>query len=554
MDLASLSFDALSFATERTNLRSLPLFHSPGNHWRLFFHGRDVYLRISDLLPDENEGMREIKLLQMPEDAERIAEIRREPPEPRGPRRVVRTVLGLPRPQAQVTTDNFLAQLPDPREKSVRICIEQGLGPQVFQNYFSADVTDATRRMYAHPTTRGYNGLSFQWRTPVPDKWFEAPSFILSGQNPPGLVINVKKVSTVEHSGEKLICKQVVINVLLMRTSHSLTENLVLISSETWESSGFAGMRPIKDNNQQASARVLESLKTFARDFEQLQDNYRPLLRKAYSCQRRKQVLLLWFHHAHLSHTIRSFEEVRWIYQEVREPEVDSGRFESMPHLLDKVIIDANFFKGLEDMAEDLTTTLEVLLDVVGVGFENNGGRDPEFNTVAADLRGLSSDLRRKAGDLPKTLAHHIHFLEMRRSINASYRTEILTILASIFLPLSLACGVLSMQTRLKDLNYLLYGLLRSGHPPSDASRFASVVCQGVDDYCAENFGLAPIQEDICHRCFRCHRFEHLGRHTGLIYCWNGSGRSPWWPDSRVWHGRRHRYCIPHPRCNTSVG
>lgn len=212
-------------------------------------------------------------------------------------------------------------------------------------------------------------------------------------------------------------------------------------------------MHPITDDIEQASTRVLESLKTFALDFEQLQDIYIPLLKKVDLCQRRKQVLLLWFYHVHLSHTIRSFEEVRWIYQRIREPRVNPGKFKLLPHLLDEVIADANLFKGLEAMAEDLTSTLEALLGVVGVGFEGNA----EFNIVAADLRGLSSDLRRKAGELPRTLAHHLHFLEMRRSIGESNRLSMLTILASIFLPLSLACGILSMQTRLKDLNYLLY-------------------------------------------------------------------------------------------------
>ncbi|KAG6363779.1 hypothetical protein INS49_008882 [Diaporthe citri] len=437
MDLINWALSAVSSAIdlgfkELDNLRAFPLFYDPDNQRRLVFHGRDIYLRISDLLLDENGRMRDVALLRMPEDAAAIAAIRPESPEPhrlqglRGPREL----------QPQVKIDNFLAKLSDSGERSVRIYIEQGLGPQVFKNYFSADVTDATRRTYAHPATRGYNGLSFQWRTPEPNAWFEAPYFILSGQDPPGLVISVKKVSTVEHSGDKLI---------------------LLISSETWESSGFSGMHPITDNSQQASARVLESLKRFALDFEQLQDNYQPLLRKANTSQRRKQVLLLWFHHVHLSHTTRSFEEVRWMYQEVREWRVDSGKFKLLPHLLDEVITDTNFFKELEAMAEDLASTLEALLGVVGVGFEGHADGAPEFNTVAADLRGLSSDLRRKAGDIPKTLAHHLHFLEMRRSIGESNRLSMLTILASIFLPLSLACGILSMETRLKDLKYILY-------------------------------------------------------------------------------------------------
>lgn len=145
------------------------------------------------------------------------------------------------------------------------------------------------------------------------------------------------------------------------------------------------------------------------------------------------------------------------MYERLREPTVDSGKAELLPHLLDEVITDANLVRGLEAIAEDLNSTLESLLGVVRVGFEGDADGALEYNAVAADLRGLSSDLRGKAGDLPKTLAHHLNFLEMRRSIRESNRLAMLTILASIFLPLSLACGILSMQARLKDLNYILY-------------------------------------------------------------------------------------------------
>lgn len=58
---------------------------------------------------------------------------------------------------------------------------------------------------------------------------------------------------------------------------------------------------------------------------------------------------------------------------------------------------------------------------------------------------------------MPKTLEHHLKFLEMRRNIDESSNLRMLTVLATIFLPLSLACGILSMQTRFEDLSYLLY-------------------------------------------------------------------------------------------------
>lgn len=193
---------------EFSSLGRFPLFYNPGSHMRLFFHGRDVYLRISDFLLDENGRMRDSVLLRMPEDAAAIAAFW-----PEGPGPWLRSLDVL---QPMVNMDNFLAQIQSSTERSVRIYIEQGLGPRVFKTYFSADATDATRRTHTYPTTLGYNGLSFQWRAPKPNTWFEAPSFILTGQDSPGLVINVKRVSTVEHSGDRLICKQLPVAALLL--------------------------------------------------------------------------------------------------------------------------------------------------------------------------------------------------------------------------------------------------------------------------------------------------------------------------------------------------
>lgn len=209
MELAAFLYGASYFFMELGSLRHIPLFYTARNRKRLLFNGRDIYLRISDLPLEENGRMKESALLRMPEDAAAIAAIKRQPYWPRGR-------------QPQIDVDNFLAYVPDSIDGSVRIYLEHGLGPQAFQNYFSRDVTNAARYTYAHPTTRGYNGLSLQWRVPEPNAWFETPSFILSGEDLPGLVINVKKVSTVEHSGGRLICKRVLMGFML-KTAYSLT-------------------------------------------------------------------------------------------------------------------------------------------------------------------------------------------------------------------------------------------------------------------------------------------------------------------------------------------
>lgn len=208
METGSL-FGTVPLFMNFSNLNPLPLFYTAHNVRRLLFHGRDIYLRIFDLLPNGNGELKESALLRMPEDAVAIAAIRREPG-------------GLRGLQPNVEIDQFLAQVPSSMNGSIRIYLEQGLGPQVFKNYFNSDITNEVRRTYAHPTTKGYNGLSFQWKTPEPNAWFESPSFILSGQNPPGLMTTVKKVSTVEHSGGRITCEQIVVNFLVIKTLHRL--------------------------------------------------------------------------------------------------------------------------------------------------------------------------------------------------------------------------------------------------------------------------------------------------------------------------------------------
>lgn len=202
------------------------------------------------------------------------------------------------------------------------------------------------------------------------------------------------------------------------------------------------------------------SMKNFAFQFEQLQDHYEPLLWEVKTCNRRKQVLLLWVNHAQLFETLNQFESVRYMFQSLRELRVGSRRSKLLPQLLDEFATDANTFKELEVIAGDFISALESLLGTIKAGFKNETGAAQEFNAIAADIRGLSSDLRRKAGEMPRLLDHHLKFLEVRRNMQESNNLWMLSVLASIFLPLSLASGILSMQTRLKDLHYLLYDFL----------------------------------------------------------------------------------------------
>jgi hypothetical protein len=146
------------------------------------------------------------------------------------------------------------------------------------------------------------------------------------------------------------------------------------------------------------------------------------------------------------------------MYMQRSQTRIDARKSELLPSLMDEVITEASLFREIEALTEDFASALESLLEVIKIYHEDATTPEPhEFRVIGADLRGLVSDLRRKAKEVPDTLAHHLKFLELRRNVQESSGLWVLTVLASLFLPLSLACGILSMQTRLKDLNLLLY-------------------------------------------------------------------------------------------------
>jgi Mg2+ and Co2+ transporter CorA len=57
-------------------------------------------------------------------------------------------------------------------------------------------------------------------------------------------------------------------------------------------------------------------------------------------------------------------------------------------------------------------------------------------------------------------LEHHLKFPRLSQEISQSRAFQELTVLATIFLPLSLAAGVLSMHFRFKDLGARFYDFL----------------------------------------------------------------------------------------------
>jgi hypothetical protein len=101
----------------------------------------------------------------------------------------------------------------------------------------------------------------------------------------------------------------------------------------------------------------------------------------------------------------------------------------------------------------NLTSVIEALLDVLSPRLKNSD----QFQRLDLDLRGIGRDLCLTTSTFAPRLDNRLKFLEMSRNIRESSSLWLLSLLAGIFLPLSLASSLLSMQSRLADLRYLLY-------------------------------------------------------------------------------------------------
>lgn len=217
-------------------------------------------------------------------------------------------------------------------------------------------------------------------------------------------------------------------------------------------------MPRVKDDDGAAGEIFRESFNKFCEDFEQLQEHYQPILKDARSSRRKKQVLILWFCHAQLLQYLRQIEHGKTMWRRRKESQIDSRSTELLANLMDDVVTEANLFREFNCLAEEFSIALNSLLDVINNDYADAPPGGPHIlRPIEAELRGLVSDLRHKTQEVPNTLEYHLKFLELRRSVHESGNLWVLTVLASLFLPLSLACGILSMQTRLKDLHLLLY-------------------------------------------------------------------------------------------------
>jgi len=174
-----------------------------------------------------------------------------------------------------------------------------------------------------------------------------------------------------------------------------------------------------------------------------------------------RQIFLLQYQHANLNLFAEFLEIFTDDYVDSRRQTFDPRSSKLRQWVLKEMAADSYHYQQLTAIGNELAETVESLLEVVKASLSSTGEDAPglaaEFPAIEVDLRGCCRYVQGRLARLTEEMENSLKFLDLARNMGQASNVHFLTIIATIFLPLSLATGVLSMQSRFKDLGVLLY-------------------------------------------------------------------------------------------------
>ncbi|KAK2047168.1 hypothetical protein LZ31DRAFT_160347 [Colletotrichum somersetense] len=171
-----------------------------------------------------------------------------------------------------------------------------------------------------------------------------------------------------------------------------------------------------------------------------------------------RQVFMLQIYHAHLKAYAAFLEEFEASYTSPRKRLFFNPQYSQLRSWTMKAIIsDSIIYNQLASSAKDITATCESLLEIVTAMKGEPGSR---LFWIAADIRGCCREVTARLAGMSEDLQHQLDLLNLSWNVNQSQNVKILTLLATVFLPLSLSAGILGMGTRFKDLGDLMYDFI----------------------------------------------------------------------------------------------
>ena len=168
-----------------------------------------------------------------------------------------------------------------------------------------------------------------------------------------------------------------------------------------------------------------------------------------------KQLILLRYSHALVEEYYYLVYRLQANYARRKEGLSDPRRATLTISMLAEITRDVCFYKEVNEGAMELVGAVDSLVESLKISLKSPNRR--EYKRLCVELQSICNDFKRTMVTLLTTLEDHLRLSELSRGMQEAENVRLLSILASIFLPLSLACGLLSMQTRFAHLHYLLY-------------------------------------------------------------------------------------------------
>jgi hypothetical protein len=202
------------------------------------------------------------------------------------------------------------------------------------------------------------------------------------------------------------------------------------------------------------------STERFTSELLELERVYQPLRTK----ENLKQMLFLQYHHANLALFIEFLGHISSKYARRRRKDIDPRKSRLRQWNLKAIMNDVELYRRFSSFGTELQSMIGLLSDLVLIAPDEERDSSQRIKTELSNLRAELSccgkDVKVRLDKLTSDLEQDLKFLSMSRDITQSRDVQTLTLLATLFLPLSLSAGMLSMQYRFNELGDRLYDFI----------------------------------------------------------------------------------------------
>ena len=169
------------------------------------------------------------------------------------------------------------------------------------------------------------------------------------------------------------------------------------------------------------------------------------------------QLIMLQFLHFHLMQVDAFLTYIDINYATERYELLDPHRISFTTSVLKELTSWTSFCDYLRNLSLATTDLVSHAIDIIEESIEEDIIARQAFRSKRAEIRAECSALAKLSSSMVERFESRLKFFELFRNVQGSGSIWLLTLLAFIFLPLSLASSVLSMQTRFAELHFLLY-------------------------------------------------------------------------------------------------